>query len=168
MVVFYYHNKKKKQSKFHSWAFVRNEQTKTKYNGNKEQRPGNKGNKGTRVQGEPARKSAIFYNNFKTQKKMKKSEKDILKHKFKGLPEEEQRTEIVEILDRLTSLGSFITIYAKGLKMIVQSKPAGELLDEEKTVELYDLLGLEIYRSRRLFKRFENDLEVYIDPKNTK
>ena len=97
---------------------------------------------------------------------MKKSEKDYLKHKFRGLPEEEQRTEILEILDRLTSLGSFITIYAKGLKSLVESNPARELLSEEKTVELYDLLGLEIYRSRRLFKRFENDLEVYIDPKN--
>lgn len=97
---------------------------------------------------------------------MKKSEKDYLKHKFSGLPEDEQRTEILEILDRLTSLGSFITIYAKGLKSLVESNPARELLSEEKTVELYDLLGLEIYRSRRLFKRFENDLEVYIDPKN--
>ncbi len=98
---------------------------------------------------------------------MKKAEKDYLQHKFKGLPEEEQRTEILEILDHLISLGSFIMIYAKGLKSLVESNPARELLSEEKTVELYDLLGLEIYRSRRLFKRFENDLEVYIDPKNT-
>jgi hypothetical protein len=29
---------------------------------------------------------------------MKKSEKDYLKHKFRGLPEDEQRTEILETI----------------------------------------------------------------------
>ena len=124
---------------------------------------GNKVKQGTRWTGP---EKCYFLQQISKQKKMKKSEKDYLKHKFRGLPEDEQRTEILEILDRLTSLGSFITIYAKGLKSLVESNPARELLSEEKTVELYDLLGLEIYRSRRLFKRFENDLEVYIDPKN--
>jgi len=130
---------------------------------------------GTREQGKTRNKEARgtgpekcnFLQQILKQKKMKKAEKDYLQHKFKGLPEEEQRTEILEILDHLISLGSFIMIYAKGLKSLVESNPARELLSEEKTVELYDLLGLEIYRSRRLFKRFENDLEVYIDPKNT-
>ena len=130
--------------------------------------PGTKETRENKEQGQrgTSPENCNFLQKILKQKKMKKAEKDYLQHKFRGLPEEEQRTEILETLDHLISLGSFIMIYAKGLKSLVESNPARELLSEEKTVELYDLLGLEIYRSRRLFKRFENDLEVYIDPKN--
>jgi hypothetical protein len=99
---------------------------------------------------------------------MKNQEKQFYQHEISKLSKEEQKREIIESISIINGHAEDLIKYSSGMLQLIESLPINELILNDDCIRFYDLLGLEIYRSKRYFKQFEIKLKVYADPKNIK